>query len=381
MWDAIIGQLYCDRKALKACILTCKAWRRTSRSLLWRTLEILPIPGVVELPLHYRYLPVERPDIAQLVLVISVHLRFSELSWLSAFTSLTELTLNRCRTMRVSTTTASMIPGGLWMPTVTTLRLLWYSFPSLASFERLLACFPSITYLQAVDSYQGALDRTKGEEPPSVPVVLRRLRELHFGAGYLMQSFRRIIWYAGTSLERIHVGILTHTLTHEDLRDVLAFSQNTRLTEVSIAFDMYTLEEGWGEYLVAPLAQLNASHTELLRMVFHTTVCQYDPIPDVTRVWHDPGWPLGRELSRVFDEVPKVNVVFLHRPIHPDGVREARTALAHHLLRHFPGLRMHAQRLRYRVAWDRGLANSGQGDRVQESALIDDCEQTLAVDE
>ena len=63
-------------------------------------------------------------------------------------------------------------------------------------------------------------------------------------AGYLMQSFCRIVRYTKASLEKIHIGALTHTLTHGALRNALIFSQNSRLTEVSVTFDMYTLTKG-----------------------------------------------------------------------------------------------------------------------------------------
>lgn len=60
-------------------------------------------------------------------------------------------------------------------------------------------------------------------------------------AGYLMQSFCRVVRYTKVSLKKIHIWAFTHTLTHDALRNVLIFSQNSPLTEISITFEMYPL--------------------------------------------------------------------------------------------------------------------------------------------
>ena len=117
IWDSIIQELSGDRRALKACILTCRAWRETSRRLLWRSIT-------TPLKLHDNLISIhsllaEHPDIAQLVSSVLLHLDFEELLSLTPFTTLTELAVHGAVRILYLTPSALYVSGGFQMLSVT----------------------------------------------------------------------------------------------------------------------------------------------------------------------------------------------------------------------------------------------------------------------
>ena len=345
-----IEQLCHDCTALRACTLTCKAWRRTSRRLLWQKLEVSPdCNGRPGIPPSLCFLLAEYPEIAQLVFILSVHLTFRQLPWLSRFNNLKELTIKGC--WNTSRNPAhSAIPEGFQMLAVTKIELLFCGFPSSASVDRLLACFPSVSCLYLIDVAPN-IEHALGGAPPFAPIALPHLRRLEFLGKRLVPSLSRIVLSVGDALEHLTVWSLPGMAALSEAR--MDISQNTCLEELKVGFGMDASREGWGDSVAALLAQLSVSHTALLRVELYASVCPSHRHDLQARVWNDLGPLLGHQLCRILDELPRVTLVFGLTGWHIKPLaHEARTTLARHLSRRCPGLGAHAQRLRFKCNAD-----------------------------
>ncbi|KAH9936551.1 uncharacterized protein B0H18DRAFT_974366 [Fomitopsis serialis] len=346
LWCIIIEHLEGCDEALKACSSTCGAWRRPARQVFFRTMHVpqWPPKRPAEIPPRLRTLLAEQPEIAKLVRTMRVDLAFQELPWLSAFTNLRFLDLYLDGIHgRVPSESAL---DGLHLPHLTTLAVFLDVSPSLSSCERLMACCPHLTDLMMQGAPYGRIEEFAHiqveEQPIATPLSLPRLRKVSFTAPGFERSFTKILRLAGDSLTCAHLATpLTPTL--DLLRDMLDFSHNTHLEDLEIEMDAPILEDGWGDYPAALLSRINTSHSSLTRLYLSIPRFCLGLVSSTGR-WAEVGQCLGRELSRVLDSMPHVTVVILWLKF-PIYVGQEHSTVADCLLRQFPGLSAHSDRV------------------------------------
>ncbi|KZT67271.1 hypothetical protein DAEQUDRAFT_812974 [Daedalea quercina L-15889] len=379
MWDHTIYQLLGNNAALKACSLTCRAWWPTARKLLWRELHVVSYREGPRVPQKLRSLLEEQPDLAKLVHKLFVDLPIADIPLISSFTNMKELSLGVLHgyTVNAQETGYSVLSAleQLRIPSVTTLGMPWRAMSSTTVFERVLACFPNLSVLHAygnvfdISEDEDEDGAAQAEESPVRRLSLPHLKQLKFRAPQLSHSLPRITHAAGPSLEFIEIYLME--VSRDVVWDVLDFSTNTCLTNLDVRISFSVTHAGWGDYLAAALSSINASHTSLDRIVLHLPNPLPDPETGPLRAWLEPGESLGRELSRVMDDLPNVQVVFRQTDsIRYFAAQQAQWTLACELEWQFPGLSAHPDRLRF--VWNRKVWGVEDGrSRVRDVPLIE----------
>lgn len=325
VWDNVVAHL--DDTTAKACSLTCKALYYPARALHWRHIDLYPRQtGRGGWPSTLKSVLTENPILHTLVRRLDATLALSDLPYVASFEHLIHLGLVRLRHLGHD--------PRLWtlrLSNITELILFCYQPENVSDFIWLLSCFPRLTllYVSEEPRYPQQLWEWHGEGALSLPY----LSEVIFDSLALAKALPLITRAAGISLRRLEMRlpVLPHPLP-----DILDLSQNTHLTQLAIQlyYDM-SLDERWDEHPVAALL----THVGAL----HTSLTQVDlGLPEMDGEI-EPGAALGRELSRVMDDLPSVTVIFHHGRMEARAWRQAYTD---HLPRAFPGLLAHTQRIR-----------------------------------
>ncbi|KAH9936550.1 uncharacterized protein B0H18DRAFT_974364 [Fomitopsis serialis] len=340
MWDCVMEHLDHDVAALEACCLTCRAWWPIARKLLWADLSLLPYQArrqQPQLPPRLKSLLVEQPEIANLVRALSVALCIKELSWLTAFPNLRDLRLQP--SFSGERQPAASLLDGLRFPRIMALSLTWNYYPTLALLEQLLACFPRLTNLDVNEPQAYSSDATILPRKPSL--TLPHLRRLSFDCHTVIRAVPTLLHTAGTSLESVKIVASMH-----DPHVVLDISRNTRLVELEVDVTFVPTMDEWGNCLVAPLSRISAAHTSLRSIV----LCLHR-FSQPANSLREPGENLGRELSRILDELPHVTVTFVPMcgSAYLSDAEKMRSLLVHHLRRQIPDFTAYSTRLRF--AW------------------------------
>lgn len=353
IWDAILRNLRHEKCTLSACNLVCRSWRYTARQLLWRDVRVR---HPIRLSLTVQRYPEVLPMIQ--ILRFDIHREYEDFSWMPRLSNLSVLVISLEDEDRGAL--ATNIHPGLRVLSVTSLTLIGYSW-SRAAFLRIVGCFPHLQELHvdgptAVDS-DGFLD-LDGPRPAYGPLLsLSHLRKLKVNALHLLTLLPRILKSASASMEQLCLEVSTH-VPLPALSSALDLSHNTRLTRVSVITNFHYMADNWGDYVACPLAKVGSAHTTLTDVSLHWTAqCapRSDRIPrhhasgPPSTDYPDPGPTLGRELSRVLDELPRVKVTFWQK----DGVSQsyatkARRGTAKKLLQSDPDLLAHSERVKWR---------------------------------
>ena len=287
-----------------------------------------------------------------------IHREYEDFSWMPRLPNLSVLVISLKDEDRGAL--ATNIHPGLRILSVTSLTLVGYSW-SRAAFLRIVGCFPHLQELHvdgptAVDS-DGSLD-LGGPRPADGPSLsLLHLRKLKLSALHLLTLLPRILKSASTSLEQLCLEVSTH-VPLPALSSALDLSHNTRLTRLSVIMNFHYMADDWGDYVACPLAKVGSAHTALTDVSLHWTaqcaprsnrIPRHHASGPPSTDYPDPGPTLGRELSRVLDELPQVKVMFWQR----DGVSQsyatkARRATAKKLSQSYPGLLAYSERVKWR---------------------------------
>ena len=358
----ILRNLCRDKYTLDACTLVCRSWRYTARQLLWRDVRVR---STVRLSVIVQRYPRVLPMIQ--TLRFDIHRNYEDFSWMSRLPNLAALVMSLEDEDKGAL--ATNIPSGLRVSSVTSLTLVGYSW-SRPAFLRIIGCFPRLQELHvdgpvAYDA-NGFLDLGGPISADGPPLSLSRLRKLKLSALHLLTLLPRILKSASTSLEQLCLEVSTH-VPLSTLSNALDLSHNTRLTRLSVITNLHYVADDWGDYIAWPLAKVGSAHTALVDVSLHwTAMCAprtnsrpHHAGGPLGTDYPDPGLALGRELSRVLDELPQANVMFLQK----DGVSQvpvyamqARRSTAQKLLQEFPGLLAHSGRVKWngRALWDMG---------------------------
>ncbi|KAH9936557.1 uncharacterized protein B0H18DRAFT_974400 [Fomitopsis serialis] len=318
MWDGVIDHLHDDHQALKACVLTCRAWRRTARGLIWRVVRVCN-PPILDRLRSYLH---EAPDLAGLVQSLC-------LSWLSIFTNMKTLKLERTTDDQKEVPDIQLVQsipesGRPYLPNVIELGLSYDSLTAM-SVVQVLSCFPHVDHHPI--------------ERPLQLLSLPCLRHLVFEAIDLRGVLPTILHGASTALETLYMRIPPAPV--HVLRNMLDFSQNMRLVSLIILVKGGgPFRHGWADHLASALTQINSSHTSLAHVMLQ--IPSVLPTSATTgSAWIDPGDFVGHELSRVLDDLPSVTIFLYQQRISLTMAHKTRTALEASLSERFPGLYAH----------------------------------------
>ncbi|KZT67250.1 hypothetical protein DAEQUDRAFT_400983 [Daedalea quercina L-15889] len=307
LWDDIIGVQRDDKRTLKACRLTCKAWQQTARLFLWRSLSIYTSQTLSRLQslLHVT------PEIAQLVHELDMRIPELKLSFFAVFTNLRRLVTYPVGETWWDGSNNLSINSGSLLPSVTRLVLVsaWNLSPTYI--EGFLACFPNIRTFTTT----GRSALTWLYDPPcEISVILPHLRVLSVDASCIVPMLPSLLRSTGSSLESLELTILLHS--SDLLSEVLDLTRNGRIKSLNLHVIYNEAAFTWGDPLAFALSRLNSSHTSLSEVVYHIQGLGFD---DRRNPSASNQKLLGRELARVLEDLPQLVVVF-----HMEGWAQVR---------------------------------------------------------